>query len=108
MEAHDVVLVLVVVAALAFDFTNGFHDTANAMATSIATRALKPEVAVGLAGLLNFDAVKVDGLVGQVIVPSVIAPVLALAVAATATLSLGSGVRRLDARSTLDVGGHPL
>jgi PiT family inorganic phosphate transporter len=33
MEAHDIVLVLVVVTALAFDFTNGFHDTANAMAT---------------------------------------------------------------------------
>jgi PiT family inorganic phosphate transporter len=54
METQDVVLVLVVVTALAFDFTNGFHDTANAMATSIATKALKPKVAVGLAALLNF------------------------------------------------------
>ena len=35
-------LILVIVVALAFDFTNGFHDTANAMATSIATRALPP------------------------------------------------------------------
>ena len=49
----DFVLVLVVVVALAFDFTNGFHDTANAMATSIATGALKPRVAVALSGLLN-------------------------------------------------------
>jgi PiT family inorganic phosphate transporter len=47
-------LVLVIGTALAFDFTNGFHDTANAMATSIATRALAPKVAVGLCGLLNF------------------------------------------------------
>ena len=39
--------------ALAFDFTNGFHDTANAMATSIATGALKPKVAVGLSAVLN-------------------------------------------------------
>ena len=39
--------------ALAFDFTNGFHDTANAMATTIATRALPPKVAVALAGVLN-------------------------------------------------------
>ena len=39
--------------ALVFDFTNGFHDTANAMATTIATRALPPRVAVGLAAILN-------------------------------------------------------
>ena len=44
----DFLLVIVVGTALAFDFTNGFHDTANAMATSIATRALPPRVAVGL------------------------------------------------------------
>src|ERR671939_2000985 len=49
----DLLLVIVVVTAVAFDFTNGFHDTANAMATSIATRALRPKVAVALAGLLN-------------------------------------------------------
>ncbi|GAA2338786.1 inorganic phosphate transporter [Dactylosporangium salmoneum] len=46
-------LVLVIVTALGFDFTNGFHDTANAMATSIATKALRPKVAVALSGLLN-------------------------------------------------------
>jgi PiT family inorganic phosphate transporter len=48
-----VILALVVVAALGFDFTNGFHDTANAMATSIATGALRPKAAVLLAGILN-------------------------------------------------------
>ncbi|UIJ33478.1 inorganic phosphate transporter [Allobranchiibius sp. GilTou73] len=56
MSAHAqevVVLVLVVVTALGFDFTNGFHDTGNAMATSIATGALKPKVAVAISGLLN-------------------------------------------------------
>jgi PiT family inorganic phosphate transporter len=47
------VVVLVVVTALVFDFTNGFHDTANAMATSIATGALRPKVAVAVAGVLN-------------------------------------------------------
>ncbi len=47
------ILVIVVVTALAFDFTNGFHDTGNAMATSIATGALKPKVAVGLSAVLN-------------------------------------------------------
>ncbi|MBN9238150.1 MAG: phosphate transporter [Micrococcales bacterium 70-64] len=51
----DIVLVVVLVVALAlfFDFTNGFHDTANAMATPIATGALKPKVAVALAAILN-------------------------------------------------------
>ncbi len=47
------ILVVVVVTALAFDFTNGFHDTGNAMATSIATGALKPKVAVALSAVLN-------------------------------------------------------
>lgn len=46
-------LVIVVVTALIFDFTNGFHDTANAMATSIATGALKPRAAVALSAVLN-------------------------------------------------------
>ena len=50
---NDGVLVLVVVTALAFDFTNGFHDTGNAMATSIATGALPPKIAVALSGALN-------------------------------------------------------
>jgi PiT family inorganic phosphate transporter len=50
----DIIVVLVVAVALVFDFTNGFHDTANAMATTIATGALKPKVAVGVAAILNF------------------------------------------------------
>lgn len=51
----DITLIIVLVIALAlfFDFTNGFHDTANAMATPIATGAMKPKVAVGLAAILN-------------------------------------------------------
>ncbi|MEA2184135.1 MAG: inorganic phosphate transporter, PiT family, partial [Solirubrobacteraceae bacterium] len=163
MDAQDVVLGLVVVTALAFDFTNGFHDTANAMATSIATRALAPKVAVALAALLNFvgafislkvaatiaqdivdpeaittsiifagllgaifwnlltwrlgipsssshaliggvvgavivaagfDAVTIDGLIGKVLVPSVVAPVLALAVAASVTFVVYRRIQR--------------
>jgi len=46
-------VVLVIVLALFFDFTNGFHDTANAMATPIATGALKPKTAVAIAAILN-------------------------------------------------------
>lgn len=48
-----ILLALVVITALAFDFTNGFHDTANAMATSIATKALTPKAAVTLSAILN-------------------------------------------------------
>ncbi len=51
---NDLVLWIVVATALAFDFTNGFHDTANAVATSISTRAMAPRVAVSLAAILNF------------------------------------------------------
>ena len=73
---EPVLLVIVIVTALAFDFTNGFHDTGNAMATSIATRALKPKPAVFLSASLN--------LVGAF---------LSLAVAATiATGIVDSGV----------------
>jgi inorganic phosphate transporter, PiT family len=151
--SSDVILVIVVGTALAFDFTNGFHDTANVVATSISTRAASPQVAIGLAALLNFagafisisvaatvandvvnaevitptvifagligaiawnlitwwfglpsssshaliggvvgsavvavgfDAVLADGLVGKVLIPAVIAPLLAFAVAGIA------------------------
>ena len=151
----DVILVLVVGTALAFDFTNGFHDTANVVATSISTGAARPRVAIAVAALLNFagafisisvaatvandvvdagvitptivfagligaitwnlitwwfglpsssshaliggvvgsavaavgfDAVLADGLVGKVLVPAVVAPVLAFVVAG---LSIG-------------------
>ena len=54
MSETTALLVIVVVTALGFDFTNGFHDTANAMATTIATGALRPRVAVGVASVLNF------------------------------------------------------
>jgi PiT family inorganic phosphate transporter len=169
MDSSDVVIALVVAAALGFDFTNGFHDTANAMATSIATRAISPKLAVALAAMLNFvgaflslkvaatiaedivnpdavtpaiilagllggilwnlltwwkgipsssshaliggvigavivaagfDAVSVDGLLGKVLVPAVMAPVLALAVAATVTFIVYRRIRRRDPEKT--------
>ena len=53
MNINLFLLIIVVVTALAFDFTNGFHDTANAMATSIASGALKPKAAVALSAVLN-------------------------------------------------------
>ena len=53
MNIQLFLLIIVVVTALGFDFTNGFHDTANAMATSIASGALKPKAAVALSAVLN-------------------------------------------------------
>jgi PiT family inorganic phosphate transporter len=151
--SSDVILVIVVGTALAFDFTNGFHDTANVVATSISTGAARPQVAIAFASLLNFvgafisisvaatvandvvdaavvtptvvfagligaiswnlitwyfglpsssshaliggvvgsavaaaglDAIFADGLVGKVLVPAVVAPILAFVVAGIA------------------------
>ena len=53
MNIELFLLIIVVVTALAFDFTNGFHDTGNAMATSIASGALKPKTAVAMSAVLN-------------------------------------------------------
>jgi inorganic phosphate transporter, PiT family len=50
----EIIVVIVVATALIFDFTNGFHDTANVVATSISTRAMPPRVAVTYAAILNF------------------------------------------------------
>ena len=55
------IVIAVVVVALAFDYTNGFHDASNAIATSISTRALTPKVALLLAAVMNF----VGALLGQ-------------------------------------------
>ena len=78
----DVVLVIVIATALAFDFTNGFHDTANVVATSISTHALSPRVAVSMAAILNFvgafislevaATVAKDVVVADAITPTVI------------------------------------
>jgi PiT family inorganic phosphate transporter len=81
---QDIVLVLLVAVALLFDFTNGFHDTANAMATSIATHALPPKVAVGLSAILNFVggfiSLKVAATIAtDIVVASAITPTVILA-----------------------------
>jgi inorganic phosphate transporter, PiT family len=72
VNKSELLLVIVIGNALVFDFTNGFHDTANAMATSIATRALRPKVAVALCAALNFAgaflSIKVAATISQGIV----------------------------------------
>src|SRR5689334_683860 len=55
------IVITVVVVALAFDYTNGFHDAANAIATSVSTRALTPRLALTLAAVMNF----IGALLGQ-------------------------------------------
>lgn len=54
MSAIFIITILIVVCALAFDFINGFHDTANTIATSVSTKALKPRQAILLAAIMNF------------------------------------------------------
>jgi PiT family inorganic phosphate transporter len=67
VETAALMVVLVIALALFFDFTNGFHDTANAMATPIATGALKPKVAVLLAAVLNLVGAFLSTEVAQTI-----------------------------------------
>ncbi|WP_205472145.1 inorganic phosphate transporter [Nocardioides sp. SYSU D00038] len=67
------IVIAVVVVALVFDYTNGFHDAANAIATSVSTRALTPRVALGMAAIMNFIGAflgqEVANTVGGVITP---------------------------------------
>ncbi|MGN6798294.1 MAG: inorganic phosphate transporter [Gaiellaceae bacterium] len=60
-------LVVVIVVALAFDFTNGFHDTANAVATSVSTRALSPRLAVLIAAAANLAGAFVTTAVAKTV-----------------------------------------
>jgi PiT family inorganic phosphate transporter len=70
----DLILVIVVGTALAFDFTNGFHDTANVVATSISTRAASPRVAVAFAALLNFAGAFISLEVAATVAKDVVDP----------------------------------
>jgi PiT family inorganic phosphate transporter len=73
---NEVILWIVVATALAFDFTNGFHDTANAVATSISTRAMAPRVAVTLAAVLNFVGAFLSIEVAATIAKGIVVPEL--------------------------------
>jgi PiT family inorganic phosphate transporter len=71
---NDLILVIVVGTALAFDFTNGFHDTANVVATSISTRAMSPRIAVGYAAALNFVGAFLSLQVASTIASGIVDP----------------------------------
>jgi inorganic phosphate transporter, PiT family len=72
----ELILIIVVVTAVSFDFTNGFHDTANAVATSIATGALKPRVAVAMSGILNLIGAFLSISVAATIAKGIVNPSL--------------------------------
>src|SRR3989454_2493282 len=70
---NDVLLVVVIVVALGFDFTNGFHDTANAVATSVSTRALTPRLAVLVASAANLAGAFVTTAVAKTVGKDIVA-----------------------------------
>jgi len=70
----DLVLYIVVATALAFDFTNGFHDTANAIATSISTRAMSPRAAVLMSAVLNFAGAFISLQVAATVAKGIVSP----------------------------------
>jgi inorganic phosphate transporter, PiT family len=70
----NLLLVTVVITALAFDFTNGFHDTANVVASSISTRALSPRSAIAIAAVLNFAGAFVSLKVAATVATGIIDP----------------------------------
>ena len=66
MEYIMIITVAIVIFSLAFDFINGFHDTANAVATAVSTRALTPRTAILLAAVMNFiGALTFTGVAAQ-------------------------------------------
>jgi PiT family inorganic phosphate transporter len=74
VTSADLLLATVVVVALLFDFTNGFHDTANAVATSVSTRALSPGTAVTVAALANFAGAFTSTAVATTIGTGILTP----------------------------------
>src|SRR5690606_21278210 len=71
-EVEVALVVLVVALALSFDYTNGFHDAANAIATSVSTRALTPRVALLMAAVMNFTGALLGTEVAETIAKSIV------------------------------------
>jgi inorganic phosphate transporter, PiT family len=84
-------LVLTILVAVAFDFTNGFHDTANAVATSISTRVLSPRIAIVMAAALNFLGAFISTQVAKTIGTDVAQPAALTPVAVMAALLAAIG-----------------
>src|SRR5690242_11392012 len=84
-------LILTILVAVAFDFTNGFHDTANAIATSVSTRVLTPRVAIVMAAVLNFLGAFISTQVAKTIGTDVAQPAALTPVAVMAALLAAIG-----------------
>jgi phosphate/sulfate permease len=76
LSGMDLGLVAIVVVALAFDYTNGFHDAANAIATAVSTRALTPRVALALAGVANLVGALLSTEIAKTVGKGIIDPTL--------------------------------
>lgn len=74
MDSLLVLTILIVIGALAFDFINGFHDTANAIATAVSTKALKPRNAIIMAAIMNFIGAMTFTGVAQTITKDIVNP----------------------------------
>src|ERR1041385_1720516 len=74
MPEVPLLVLLVVVVALAFDYINGFHDTANAIATVVSTRVLSPRNAIIMAAILNFAGALVSVSVAKTIAKGIVDP----------------------------------
>jgi inorganic phosphate transporter, PiT family len=72
VSTNDILLAVVVITALGFDFTNGFHDTANAVATSVSTRAISPRAAVTVAAIANLLGAFITVAVAKTIAKGII------------------------------------
>jgi PiT family inorganic phosphate transporter len=74
LSALDLGLIAIVVIALAFDYTNGFHDAANAIATAVSTRALTPRTALALAGIANLIGALVSTKIAKTVGKGILDP----------------------------------
>src|SRR3954467_8989066 len=74
MDAAFLSLLIIIVVALAFDYTNGFHDAANAIAVAVSTKALTPRVALGVAAVMNLVGALISTSVAKTVGEGIIAP----------------------------------
>ena len=74
MDAAFVALIIIVLVALAFDYTNGFHDAANAIAVAVSTKALTPRVALTLAAVMNLVGALISTSVAKTVGEGIIDP----------------------------------
>src|SRR6516162_6237815 len=91
MDLGTVTAILAILLAVGFDCVNGFHDTANACATVIYTKALKPNVAIVMSGILNFlgallVGTKVAQIITKIIPPETVSLAIVVAVLVAALL----------------------